>query len=183
MNILSIKDVCYNVNDLKIINNVSIDIKKGDVISIVGQSGSGKSTLLKLCSDLIPPSSGSIYFDNKCYTSYNPIDLRKKISYCVQIPQLFGKTIYDNLEFPFKIRNEKVDNSKVNLFLNKFGLDEATASLDKENAKIIEKYIKELNQYGVTVLWITHDEEQSKSIFNKRVFISEGKISKVEKII
>ncbi|MGL5717826.1 MAG: ABC transporter ATP-binding protein, partial [Paraclostridium sp.] len=60
---------------------------------------------------------------------------------------------------------------------------EATASLDKENATKVENYIKELNENGVTILWITHSEEQSKSIFNKRIVISEGKVSKVEEII
>ena len=52
MNILSIKDVFYNMGDLEILKGISFDIEKGDCISIVGQSGSGKSTLLKVCADL-----------------------------------------------------------------------------------------------------------------------------------
>lgn len=217
MNILSIKSVTYTSDNTEILRGVSFDVKKGDCISIVGQSGSGKSTLLKACADLIPISSGNMYFNNKCYTSYNPIELRKLISYCVQIPYLFGKTVYDNLEFPFKIRNEVVDKNRLRELLNKFNLnedylekdinslsggekqrialirnlvytpkilllDEATASLDKENANIVQDYVKELNTQGMTVLWITHSEEQSKSIFNKRMVISEGKVSKMEEL-
>lgn len=211
MNILSIKEVTYNSSNTQILKGISFNIKKGDCISVVGQSGSGKSTLLKLCADLIPISSGDIYFMGKSYTNYNPIELRKRISYCVQIPHLFGNTVYDNLEFPFKVRNEKVDNNRLEMLLNRFNLDssyldknieslsggekqrisiirnliytpdillldEATASLDKENAYMVEKYIKELNDNGVTVLWITHSEEQSRSIFNKRIVISEGRV-------
>lgn len=218
MNILRLKEVSYNSGNDKILNGISFAVKKGDCISIVGQSGSGKSTLLKLCADLIPISSGQIYFKEKCYTNYNPVELRKLVSYCVQIPYLFGNTVYDNLEFPFKVRNEKVDKNKIKMLLNKFNLDEsylekdinflsggekqriaiirnliytpeillldeATASLDKKNASIVENYIKELNKNGVTVLWVTHNEEQSKSIFNKRIVISEGKVSKMEEII
>lgn len=218
MNILRIKDITYNFDNTEILNGISIDVKKGDCISIVGQSGSGKSTFLKICADLLPTSSGEIYFKEKNYTDYNPTQLRKLVSYCVQIPYLFGKTVYDNLEFPFKVRNEKVNENRLNFLLNKFNLnetylqkdinslsggekqriaiirnliyipevlllDEATASLDKENASIVEEYVKELNKGGVTVLWITHSEKQSKSIFNKRITIDEGKVIKVEELI
>lgn len=217
MNILSIKDIYYRADNSDILNGISIDVKKGDCVSIVGQSGSGKSTLLKLCADLITASDGRIYYKEKCYTNYKPTELRKSISYCIQIPQLFGNTVYDNLEFPFKIREQKIDLSRIELLLNRFNLDksylekkinslsggekqriaiirnllytpeillldEATSSLDKENALVIQNYVKELNQNGVTILWITHSEEQSKSIFNKRIFVSEGKISKVEEL-
>ena len=218
MNILRIKDITYNFDNTEILSGISIDVKKGDCISIVGQSGSGKSTFLKICADLLPTSSGEIYFKEKNYTDYNPTQLRKLVSYCVQIPYLFGKTVYDNLEFPFKVRNEKVNENRLNFLLNKFNLnetylqkdinslsggekqriaiirnliyipevlllDEATASLDKENASIVEEYVKELNKGGVTVLWITHSEKQSKSIFNKRITIDEGKVIKVEELI
>lgn len=215
MNILSIKDVFYNMGDLEILKGISFDIEKGACISIIGQSGSGKSTLLKLCADMIPITSGNIYFNGKCYTRYNPIELRKKISYCLQTPELFGKSVCENLEFPFKIRKEKVNKQRIVKLLERFNidesfldkdiislsggekqrisiirnllytpdiilLDEATSSLDLENAKIVEEYVQELNDLGVTVLWITHSMEQSEKIFNKRITISEGKIKCME---
>ncbi|MDB1947231.1 ATP-binding cassette domain-containing protein [Clostridium tertium] len=215
MNILSIKDVFYNMGDLEILKGISFDIEKGDCMSIVGQSGSGKSTLLKLCADMIPITRGNIYFNGKCYTRYNPIELRKKISYCLQTPELFGKSVCENLEFPFKIRKEKVNKQRIVKLLERFNidesfldkdiislsggekqrisiirnllytpdiilLDEATSSLDLENAKIVEEYVQELNDLGVTVLWITHSMEQSEKIFNKRITISEGKIKCME---
>lgn len=215
MNILSIKDVFYNMGDLEILKGISFDIEKGDCMSIVGQSGSGKSTLLKLCADMIPITGGNIYFNGKCYTRYNPIELRKKISYCLQTPELFGKSVCENLEFPFKIRKEKVNKQRIVKLLERFNidesfldkdiislsggekqrisiirnllytpdiilLDEATSSLDLENAKIVEEYVQELNDLGVTVLWITHSMEQSEKIFNKRITISEGKIKCME---
>lgn len=217
MSILSIKNIYYNTDNLRILNGISLDIKKGECISLVGESGSGKSTLMKLCADLITVSQGDILYEGKSYKDYNPLELRKKISYCVQIPYLFGSSVYENLEFPFKIRHEKMDKDKVIKLLNKFNLnesylqkdinslsggekqrislirnliytpkilllDEVTSALDSENTKIIEQYVKELNESGVTILWITHDLEQSKGIFNKRVTISKGKISKVEVI-
>ncbi len=215
MEIINIKDVYYSLDNTDILKGISIDIKEGDCISLVGQSGSGKSTLMKLCADLISISKGNIDYRGKDYISYNPVQLRQKISYCVQIPQLFGKTVYDNLEFPSKIRQEKMDRKKVIYILERFNLDESylakdinslsggekqriaiirnliytpdillldecTASLDSENARVIEDYVKELNSNGVTVLWITHSKEQSEGIFNKRITISDGKVDKVE---
>lgn len=215
MNILSIKDIKYNANNTEILKGVDLEIEEGDCISIIGKSGSGKSTLLKLCADLIPISSGDIFFRGKNYTSYNPIDLRRKISYCVQIPQLFGHKVYDNFEFPFRIRNNTVDRKRILELIKIFNLDEniidkdinslsggekqrvaiirnllyipdillldeATSALDLENAKVIETYISKLNKSGVTVLWITHNLEQSKEIFNKRITLSEGRVERME---
>lgn len=215
MKILSIKDVTYKSKDLEILKGVSFDVDKGDCISIIGQSGSGKSTLLKIFADLLPISSGNVYFNGECYDSYNPIKLRRKISYCVQIPQLFGRNVYENLEFPFKIRKEQVDNEKVIKLLERFNLDEsfldkdinslsggekqrvsiirnllytpdillldeATSALDAENAKVVEEYVQELNDLGVTVLWVTHNMAQSEGIFNKRLTLSEGRVECVE---
>lgn len=215
MSFLELKNIYYENDNNCILNNISINIEKGDCVSIIGASGSGKSTLLKLCADLISPSKGNIYYREKSYLSYNPLELRRKISYCVQIPYLFGSKVYENLEFPFKIRDERVDNSKILALINRFNLDESilekeitslsggekqriaiirnllytpeillldesTSALDKENAKKVLDYVKELNGQGVTVLWITHNLEESEEIFNKRIYISEGKLEKVE---
>lgn len=218
MSFLELKNIYYEAENSCILNNISIGIEEGDCISIVGPSGSGKSTLLKLCADLISPYKGDIYYRGESYSSYNPLELRRNISYCIQIPYLFGSKVYENLEFPFKIRNQKVDNNKISSLINRFNLDESilqkeitslsggekqriaiirnllytpeillldesTSALDKENAEKVEEYVKELNGQGVTVLWITHNLDQSKGIFNKRIYISEGKIEKVEVII
>lgn len=215
MNILTLKNVTYSTGNIQILKNISLEIKKGDCISIIGESGSGKSTLLKLCSDLLSPTSGEFYFYKNNYTSYNPIELRRNISYCVQIPQLFGKTVYDNLKFPYEIRKEEMNMERVKELLDRFNfqesflhkeinglsggekqrisiirnllykpevllLDEATSALDEKNTMIFEKYVKELNSHGVTVLWITHNIRQSKGIFNKRIIIDSGEIKELE---
>lgn len=215
MRILEVKDICYKTDNTNILNGISISVDKGDCISLVGQSGSGKSTLLKLCADLIPISKGDIFYNNKSYNSYNPLELRRKISYCIQIPQLFGKSVCENLEFPFKIRKDTVDKVRVKELLKRFNinesfldkdinslsggekqrvaiirnliytpdillLDEATSALDAENAKVVEDYVKELNELGVTVIWITHSMAQSEGIFNKRITMLEGKVENME---
>lgn len=215
MKIIQLDNIRYEDNENVILDGITIDINKGDCISIIGESGSGKSTLLKICGDLIEVKEGSIKFKGKEYSYYESTDLRKKISYSIQIPYLFGNTVYDNLEFTFKIRNKEIDNERIINLLKGFKLkediinkninllsggekqriafirniiftpevlllDEITSALDIENTKIIEDYIEELNKEGVTILWVTHSEKQSETIFNKRITVSKGKIEKLE---
>lgn len=217
MNILSLKDIKYIVDGMDILKGISTDIDKGDCISIVGPSGSGKSTLIKILADLIPMTQGEVLYKNKHYREYDPIQLRREVSYCIQLPHLFGYTVEENLMFPFKIRKEQMNRQRVIELLERMNLnesyiskdihalsggekqrvalirnliftpqilllDEVTSALDKENALNIETYIKELNEEGVTVLWITHNETQSTGIFNKSWVMEEGQLLRVEVI-
>jgi putative ABC transport system ATP-binding protein len=59
-------------------------------------------------------------------------------------------------------------------------LDEVTSALDKENADIVENVIKKLNDTGTTILWITHNEKQSKKYANKLLTIENGNIKSLE---
>lgn len=120
---LRLENTYYKNNKDIILENINLNIEKGDCISIVGESGSGKSTLLKIISDLIPYSEGDIFYQNKSYKEYNPIELRKDISYIVQIPYLFGETVIDNFKFVFEIRNETYNKERVEFLLDKFNLD------------------------------------------------------------
>lgn len=125
MSLLKCNNLFYVNDDKEILKAVSLDIKEGQCISVIGQSGSGKSTLLKLFANLISPTSGAIYFDKKSYCEYDPVLLRRSIGYCPQLPYLFGSTVYDNLIFPFEIRKEKFNKSKIIDLLEKLKLDES----------------------------------------------------------
>lgn len=61
-------------------------------------------------------------------------------------------------------------------------LDEVTSALDLENTKIVENVIESLNREGITVLWITHNLEQSRKYANKILSIEEGNIKSLEVI-
>lgn len=64
MSLLSVQNVSKSYDDTPILKNVSLDINKGEVITIIGQSGSGKTTLLRCLNLLAEPDSGHIYFLN-----------------------------------------------------------------------------------------------------------------------
>ncbi|MGF3066710.1 ABC transporter ATP-binding protein [Facklamia sp. P12945] len=115
-NILTVKDLTIQSSKKTIISDLSFKIEKGDFVSINGPSGSGKSTLLKEIVYLNAPNlsrSGSIFFEEKEIDQYPPIELRQKISYCFQTAQLFGRDVWDNLSFPYEIRDLPADKDRI----------------------------------------------------------------------
>ena len=64
---LKLERIVKSFDGINILNNLSLEIPKGQIVSILGPSGSGKTTLLKMINRLIKPSSGFIYINNKKY--------------------------------------------------------------------------------------------------------------------
>ena len=78
---------------------MSIDIKRGEKLAIVGESGCGKSTLLKLLIGFENPDSGMIYYDDKAINSLNLKSLRRNIGSVFQFSKVFPGTIASNVTF------------------------------------------------------------------------------------
>ena len=120
-NILEIKKInknFYHRNKLiKIFKNVSLNIKQGDLVALVGPSGSGKSTLLNIISLIDVPTSGQIIFKNKDMKNLNEKnkdEIRKKhISMIFQDNNLLADfTALENVLLPLIIRDEKIKVSR-----------------------------------------------------------------------
>ncbi|EHI68784.1 ABC transporter, ATP-binding protein [Streptococcus ictaluri 707-05] len=134
MVIITFDRVTYADHDKKILEDIQFEVEKGDFLSIVGPSGSGKSTLLRLASQLISPTSGNIYFHQKNMKEMDPIMIRQKISYGFQSPQLFGKTVRDDMAFPYHIRKIESDSKRISFLFDLFQMDRTY--LDKEITKL-----------------------------------------------
>ena len=78
---------------------ISLNIKAGEKVAIVGESGCGKSTLLKIIMGLETPNSGAVYFDEKDITMLNQNSLRQRIGSVFQFSKLFPGTIFSNVTF------------------------------------------------------------------------------------
>ncbi|WP_368489019.1 ABC transporter ATP-binding protein [Clostridium sp. BJN0013] len=61
MEVLKIENVSKNINNKKIINNISLNVKEGEICGLLGPNGSGKTTIIKMIVGLLTPDSGNIY--------------------------------------------------------------------------------------------------------------------------
>ena len=87
------------VKNFPVLNNISIDIAKGQTTAIVGSTGSGKSTLIKLILRLYDSTSGEIKFDGKNIRDLELDSLRNKIGLVSQDIFLFEGTVFENIAY------------------------------------------------------------------------------------
>ena len=87
------------VKDFPVLNDISIDINKGQTTAIVGSTGSGKSTLIKLILRLYDSTSGKIKFDGKNIRDIELNSLRNKIGLVSQDIFLFEGTVFENIAY------------------------------------------------------------------------------------
>jgi D-methionine transport system ATP-binding protein len=98
------------------LNNINLNIEKGDIFGIIGMSGAGKSTLVRSINYLEKPSEGSVYVDGVDLGSLSEKELRKTRSNIGMIFQNFHlleqKNVIDNICFPLEIRGIKKADAK-----------------------------------------------------------------------
>ena len=74
---IKVENIVKQFNDLKAVNDVSLDIKKGEIVCLIGPSGSGKSTVLRCINGLEKPESGHIYVNDQLLDEKNPETYKK----------------------------------------------------------------------------------------------------------
>ena len=79
------------------LRDINFEIKKGEVVSIIGETGSGKTTLIDLISGLLKPKKGKIIVDDHVISNGDYVEWWKKISYLPQSPFIFNDTIFNNI--------------------------------------------------------------------------------------
>ncbi|MFZ1418151.1 MAG: lipid A export permease/ATP-binding protein MsbA [Burkholderiaceae bacterium] len=89
--------VQYNDDDKKALNDVSLEVRAGEKVALVGRSGSGKTTLINLLPRFVEPSSGAIYLDGVNITDIGLADLREQFALVSQEVFLFDDTLYQNI--------------------------------------------------------------------------------------
>ncbi|QSV61142.1 MAG: ATP-binding cassette domain-containing protein [Dolichospermum sp. LBC05a] len=84
-------------SDINILENLSFEIKPGQMVALVGRSGSGKTTISKLVVGLYPPTDGKVLIDGQDITSLSLRSFRQQIGVVDQDTFLFGGTIRENI--------------------------------------------------------------------------------------
>jgi energy-coupling factor transport system ATP-binding protein len=91
---------------IKALDNVNIEVFKGEIIGLVGQNGSGKTTLAKHFNGLLFPTKGDVFVDGKSTREQGVYKLGQKIGYVFQNPdhQIFSETVFDEVAFSPRLR-------------------------------------------------------------------------------
>ncbi|NUU60991.1 ABC transporter ATP-binding protein [Paenibacillus agri] len=183
------------------LNGITLSVKKGDAIGILGKNGSGKSTLLKLITGVLTPSNGQIRINGKISAilelgaGFNPEYTGRENIYLNGLMMGFSREQMEDkidsiIEFAdigvFIDQAVKVYSSgmfarlafavSINVEPDILIVDEALAVGDTRfQTKCIDK-MKELKNKGTTILFVSHASEQVKRFCNKAIWIKDGKI-------
>ncbi len=129
---LNLVNISFFYNKNEILNNINLNLNKGEIAIIIGESGSGKTTILKLINGLLSPSSGKIFFKDKDIFNYNPTFLRKKICY---IPQT-SVAIAENVFSEFKMVKKDINKEEVLALIYEFKLNDKILEVPMNNLSI-----------------------------------------------
>jgi putative ABC transport system ATP-binding protein len=120
--ILRAEHLGRTVHDKILIQDANFEVKKGEVLAVVGPSGSGKSSLLRLLNRLDEPTSGTVFVEATDYRNLEPRELRRKLGMVTQRPYLFPGTVAENLRFGPAQRGETLPQEAVEELLTQVGL-------------------------------------------------------------
>lgn len=125
--------------DTKILKNIDLTIKRGEVVAIVGASGAGKSTLLKLLCGFEAVVSGDYFFYGHRFSEWNIDNARKLISYVPQDSYMFPGTVIENVAYGDK----DISLSRVEDVCKKAGIYQTIIDLpDKFDSHVGERGVK-----------------------------------------
>ena len=203
--ILSLKNLNKNFGRIHAVNDLSFEIKKGNVYGILGPNGSGKSTTLGVILNVVNKTSGSFsWFDGNVTVH----DALKKVGAIIERPNFYPyMTAEQNLKLICKIKGVSEDSidqklKTVNLYRRKDSkfktfslgmkqrlaiasallnnpeiliLDEPTNGLDPQGIHEIRHIIKEIASKGTTILLASHLLDEVEKVCTHVVVLQEGK--------
>src|SRR5438045_2498514 len=126
--VVEFRGVSYRVGGQRILDDLSFDVRHGEVLVLLGESGCGKTTTLKLINRLITATSGQVIVDGRSTTDWNPIELRRHIGYVLQDGGLFPHmTVEQNVGIVMKFVGSplRLIKGRASEMLQLVGLDPA----------------------------------------------------------
>ncbi len=117
-------------NGFKAVNNISLEVKKGEIFGIIGMSGAGKSSLIRCINRLEEPTQGNIFIDGKDIVKMNSKELKEARKNMAMIFQSFNlfyqKNVFENIAYPLRINKWKKKDieERVNTLLEYVNLKE-----------------------------------------------------------
>lgn len=202
MKLFEMKHIKKSFGALDVLRDISLEVEKGEVLSIIGPSGSGKSTLLRCATGLEIPDGGEIIKNGKIglvFQNFNlfphfsviknitdaPIKVQKrdKKEVYMQARELLKKMGLSDKEnyYPYQLsggQQQRVSIARA-LCMNPDILffDEPTSALDPELTGEILKVIKDLAAEHITMVIVTHEMSFARDISDRIIFMDDGLIA------
>lgn len=127
---IKIENISKSFGDKQVLKNISAEFEQGKTNLIIGQSGSGKTIMMRICTGLLEPDEGEVYFNDRRFSNLPESkrrDIRKEMGVLFQGGALFDSmTVEENVMFPLNMftkmsRGEKLD--RVNFCLKRVNLE------------------------------------------------------------
>ena len=138
---ISFHNVSFSYEDNHILNNISFNINKGEVIAIVGETGVGKSTIVDLLFGFIKPANGTIKIDGYDIKDLSLDVLRQHITLVAQDVYLFNTSIYNNV----KIGNSNAKEEEILKVINKLKINDFACEMPNGVHSIVVEHGKNLS--------------------------------------
>jgi len=201
-------------NNVKVLENINFEVKKGEFLSILGPSGCGKTTLLRILIGIETAEQGKILVDEKNITKLSPD--KRKMGIVFQNYALFpNMSVLENVEYALKVKKKKNTRDKALQIIEKVGLkdeinkkphqlsggqqqrvaiartlvlnpsvilfDEPMSALDADNRLKLRKEFKKIQkEFDITMIYITHDQEEAFSLSDRVMVMNKGKIEQID---
>ncbi|MCS7111971.1 MAG: ABC transporter ATP-binding protein [Ignisphaera sp.] len=115
MAFLKLEGISKKYNDRFALDNITLSVEKGEILSIAGPPGSGKTTLLKIIAGLVKPTSGRVYVEGTDITETPPY--LRGFSMVFETPPVYpDRTGYENIAFPLRLRKLPEDEVRKRVY-------------------------------------------------------------------
>ena len=196
--IITLKDICVAFDGETILNNLNLDIKDGEFVTILGPSGCGKTTTLRIIAGFQEPDSGEVIFDNQVM---NGVPAHKRrVNTIFQRYALFPHlNVYENIAFGLRLRKMKEDaiQAKVKEMLalvdlkgfERRSIDSLSGGQQQRvaiaRALAVDPEVLLLDEplgaldLNITFIYVTHDQEEALSMSDKVIVMDGGEIQHI----
>jgi len=102
--LITLENITKNYGDITALDQVSLEVRQGEILTIAGPNGSGKTTMLRIMAFIETPTSGEVYFNGAKVNDENRSQIRTKCTMVLQKTALFNTTVYKNVAYGLKLR-------------------------------------------------------------------------------
>jgi len=162
-----------------VVNDVSFDVKQGEIVGLLGPNGAGKTTSFYMTTGLVVPNGGHIYLGDEEVTKY-PVYKRARagIGYLAQEASVFRKmSVEDNILSVLEMTGRRTEIARCLAIEPKFiMLDEPFAGVDPIAVEDIQQIVYKLKYLNIGILITDHNVDETLAITDRAYLLFEGRI-------